>query len=326
MTRTRAIAAFFAGVLVACPVGSAGAADDYPNKPVTFVVPFTAGGSTDANARFLSRFLKDKLGQPVIVENKPGAGSLVGAEYVATSKPDGYTILYGSNTNLVTFEYIAKKHSYNPRTGLLPFHGLLIAPPTLIARSDAPFKNIAELVAYAKANPSKVNYATPGYNSSPHLAMELFMGEAGISMTHVPYKGESLAVADMLKGIVDMIFVYPQPFQGLIDDGKLRMLAVSGSKRLPNQPDVPTFADFGLPGVVYGNWAIMTLPPGTPAPIAGKLTDAFAKTLKEPEVVKFFADQGATIMPLTGKEIADFLDSERVRIKGIVTRANIQPE
>jgi tripartite-type tricarboxylate transporter receptor subunit TctC len=326
MTRTKAIAAFFAGVLFACPIGGAGAADDYPNKPVTFVVPFTAGGSTDANARFLARFLKDKLGQPVIVENKPGAGSLVGAEYVATSKPDGYTFLYGSNTNLVTFEYIAKKHSYNPRTGLLPFHGLLIAPPTLIARADAPFKNITELVAYAKANPSKINYATPGYNSSPHLAMELFMGEAGISMTHVPYKGESLAVTDMLKGIVDIIFVYPQPFQGLIDDGKLRRLAVSGSERLPNQPDVPTFADSGLPGVVYGNWAIMTLPPGTPAPIAGKLMDAFAKTLKEPEVVKFFADQGATIMPLTGKDIADFLDSERVRIKGIVTRANIQPE
>ncbi len=210
---------------------------------MTFVVPFTAGGSTDANARFLARFLKDKLGQAVIVENKPGAGSLVGAEYVATSKPDGYTILYGSNTNLVTFEYIAKKHSYNPRTGLLPFHGLLIAPPTLIARADAPFKNVTELVAYAKANPSKINYATPGYNSSPHLAMELFMGEAGISMTHVPYKGESLAVTDMLKGIVDIIFVYPQPFKGLIDDGKLRRLAVSGSERLPNQPDVPTFAD-----------------------------------------------------------------------------------
>ena len=160
---------------------------------------------------------------------------------------------------------------------MLPFHGLLIAPPTLIARADAPLKPIPELVAYPRQS-GKINYATPGYNSSPHLAMELFMAEAEISMTHVPYKGESLAVTDMLKGIVDIIFVYPQPFQGLIDDGKLRMLAVSGAERLPNQPDVPTFADSGLPGVVYGNWAIMTLPPGTPAPVASKLTDAFAKT------------------------------------------------
>jgi tripartite-type tricarboxylate transporter receptor subunit TctC len=326
MITTRIIAAVLASCLIACSIGGVGAADDYPNKPITFVVPFAAGGSTDANARFLARHLKDKLGQPVIVENKPGAGSLVGAEYVAGARADGYTFLYGSNTNLVTFEFIAKKHSYNPRTGLMPFHGLLIAPPTLIGRADAPFKTVPELVAYAKANPGKINYATPGYNSSPHLIMELFMGEAGTSMTHVPYKGESLAVADMLKGLVDIIFVYPQPFQGLIEDGKIRMLAVSGPQRLPNQPNVPTFGDVGLPGVVYGNWAIMTLPPGTPAPVVSKLTDAFDKVLKEPEVVKFFADQGATIMPLTGKAIADFLDSERVRIKGIVTRANIQPE
>ena len=326
MTMTRTIAALISAVLTTCAIGSANAADDYPNRPITFVVPFAAGGSTDANARFLARFLKDRLGQSVVIENKPGAGSLVGAEYVANAKPDGYTFLYGSNTNLVTFEYIAKKHSYNPRTGLLPFHGLLQAPPTLMARTDAPFKTVPELVAYAKANPDKVNYATPGYNSSPHLAMELFMGEAGLRMTHIPYKGESLAGADMLKGLVDIIFVYPQPFQGLIESGKLRLIGVPGAQRLPGQTDVPTFAEMGLPGVIYSNWAIMTLPPGTPAPIVAKLTDAFDKVLKEPEVAKFFADQGATLMPITGKTIADFLEGERVRIKGIVTRANIQPE
>lgn len=326
MTTRRTAAAIVAGFLALCTVGAARASDDYPNKPITFVVPFAAGGSTDANARLLARYLKDALGQPVVVENKPGAGSLVGAEFVAGARPDGYTFLYGSNTNLVTFEFIAKKHSYNPRTGLLPFHGLLIAPPTLMARTDAPFKTVAELVAYAKANPGKVNYATPGYNSSPHLVMELLMGEADISMTHIPYKGESLAGADMLKGLVDIMFVYPQPFKGLIEEGKLRLLAVSGAERLPSQPDVPTFAESGLPGVVYGNWAIMTLPPGTPAPIVNKLTGAFAKVLKEPDVIKFFTDQGATLMPITGKAITDFLDSERVRIKGIVTRANIQPE
>ena len=326
MTMTRTIAALISAVLTTCAIGSANAADDYPNRPITFVVPFAAGGSTDANARFLARFLKDRLGQSVVIENKPGAGSLVGAEYVANAKPDGYTFLYGSNTNLVTFEYIAKKHSYNPRTGLLPFHGLLQAPPTLMARTDAPFKTVPELVAYAKANPDKVNYATPGYNSSPHLAMELFMGEAGLRMTHIPYKGESLAGADMLKGLVDIIFVYPQPFQGLIESGKLRLIGVPGAQRLPGQTDVPTFAEMGLPGVIYSNWAIMTLPPGTPAPIVAKLTDAFDKVLKEPEVAKFFADQGATLMPITGKTIADFLEGERVRIKEIVTRANIQPE
>jgi tripartite-type tricarboxylate transporter receptor subunit TctC len=313
-------------LLLAACIGSAEAADDYPSRPITWVVPFAAGGSTDNYARLLARFLKEKLGQPVIVENKPGAGSIVGAEFVVGSKPDGYTFLYGSNTNLVTYEYIAKKRSYDPKIALLPFHGLQTSPPTLIARTDAPFKDVKELIAYAKANPGKVNYATPGYNSSPHIVMELLMLEAGISMTHIPYKGESIAGADMLKGLVDIMFVYPQPFLGQIEAGKLRMLAVSGAERLSGLTEVPTFAEFGLPGVVYGNWAVMTLPAGVPAPVVNKLAEAFGSVLKEPEVVKFFADQGATIMPLTGKALTDFIDRERVRIKEIVTKANIQPQ
>jgi tripartite-type tricarboxylate transporter receptor subunit TctC len=315
-----------AAFLVACLAGSASASDDYPNRPITWVVPFAAGGSTDIYARFLAKFLKDKLGQPVIVENKPGAGSIVGGEFVVGSKPDGYTFLYGSNTNLVTHEFIAKKPSYDPKTALLPFHGLQSSPPSLIARTDAPFKDLTELVAYAKANPGKVNYATPGINSSPHIVMELFMLEAGISMTHIPYKGESPAIADMLKGLVDVSFVYPLLFQGQIDEGKLRLLGVPGTQRLSNHPNVPTFAERGLPGVVYGNWAVMALPAGTPAPVVGKLTNAFAALVKEPEVIKYFADQGAAVMPLTGKPLTDFLDSERKRIKEVVTRANIQPE
>jgi tripartite-type tricarboxylate transporter receptor subunit TctC len=156
--------------------------------------------------------------------------------------------------------------------------------------------------------------------------MELFMLEAGISMTHIPYKGESLAMADMLKGIVDISFIYPQLYQGQIDDGKLRLLGVPGTQRLSSQPNMPTFAERGLPGVVYGNWAVMALPAGTPAPVVSKLTDAFAALVKEPEVIKYFADQGAIMMPLTGKALTDFLDSERVRIKEIVTKANIKPE
>ena len=315
-----------AAFLLAGFVSSARAADDYPNRPITWVVPFAAGGSTDIYARFLAKFLKDKLGQPVIIENKPGAGSIVGGEFVVNAKPDGYTFLYGSNTNLVTHEFIAKKPSYNPKTALLPFHGLQSSPPSLIARTDAPFKDLTELVAYAKANPGKVNYATPGVNSSPHIVMELFMLEAGISMTHIPYKGESLAMADMLKGLVDISFIYPQLYQGQIDDGKLRLLGVPGTQRLSSQPNMPTFAERSLPGVVYGNWAVMALPAGTPAPVVSKLTDAFAALVKEPEVIKYFADQGAVMMPLTGKALTDFLDSERVRIKEIVTKANIQPE
>lgn len=305
---------------------SSAAAQDYPNRPVTWVAPFAAGGSTDQNARFLARFLKDELGQPVLVENKPGAGGIVGAEYVVGAKPDGYTFVYGSNVILTTYEFITKRPSYDTRTALLPFHGLLIAPPTLIARADAPFKTIPELIAYAKANPGKLNYATPGPNSSPHLVMELLMAEAGIELTHIPYKGESLAVADLLKGLVDMIFVFPQPFQGHIDAGTIRMIGIPGTERLPNQPDVPTFAEFGLSNVVYGTWGVMALPAGTPAAAANKLADAFEKVLQKPEVIKYFADQGAKVLMLSGQPLLDFLDSERVKMKAIVTRAKIEPQ
>lgn len=304
----------------------ASASDNYPSRPITWVIPFAAGGSTDVNARFLANFLKDELGQPIVVENKTGAGSVVGAEAVVNAKPDGYTFLYGSNLNIVSYEYLFKKRSYDPKTALLPFHGLMASPPTLIMRADAPFKTLPELVAYAKQNPNKVNFATPGVNSSPHLVTELFMAEAGIKMTHIPYRGSAPAITDLLAGTVDIIFDFPTTLHGHLESGKLIALAVPGNERIASMPAIPTFAESGLPGVNYTTWSIMAFPAGTPRAIVDRMAVAFDRVLNKPEVKKFFADQGGTIMYLAKDELAAFIDSERVKMMSIITRANIQPE
>lgn len=306
--------------------GSGAIADNYPNRPITWIIPFAAGGSTDLNARVIAKALKEKLGQPVIIENKPGAGTIVGAEALINAKPDGYTFFYGSNTNLVNYEYLFKKRSFDPKKDLLPFHGLLMLPPTLVARGDAPYKTLPELVAYAKKNPGKVNIASPGQNSAPHLVAELFMAEADIKMTHIPYKGAAPAMADLLAGVVDIIFDFPVGVQQHIESGKLRLLAVPSPTRLPNIPDVPTFAELGLPGVNFSTWAVMVLPVGTPPDVVDRLGEAFGKSLQDPEVKKYFDEQGASLIPYTKDRLAEFLASERVKMKRIVDRAGIQPE
>lgn len=301
-------------------------AQKYPDRPITWIIPFAAGGSTDLNARVIAKALREKLGQPIIIENKPGAGTIIGAEALINAKPDGYTFFYGSNTNLVNYEYLFKKRSFDPKKDLLPFHGLLTLPPTLVARGDAPYKTLPELIDYAKKNPDKINIASPGQNSAPHLVAELFMAEAGIKMTHIPYKGAAPAMADLLAGVVDIIFDFPVGVQQHIESGKLRLLAVPSSKRLPNIPDVPTFAELGLPGVNFATWAVMVLPVGTPPDVVDTLSDAFGKSLQDAEVKKYFDDQGASLIPITKTELADFLASERIKMKQIVDRAGIQPE
>lgn len=318
--------AFLCSVAIGSALATAALAEDYPSRPITWIVPFAAGGSTDNNARVIARVLSEKIGQQVVVVNKPGAGTIVGAEFVVGSKPDGYTFFYGSNTNLVNYEFLFKKRTYDPKKDLLPFHGLLILPPTLVARSDAPYKTLPEMIAYAKANPNKINIASPGQNSAPHLVAELLMSEAGIKMTHVPYKGAGPAAIDLLAGVVDVIFDFPVTLQAHIDAGKLRSLAVTGTTRLSSDPNVPTFAELGLPGVVFGTWAVMTLPAGTPDPIVEKLADAFGKSLEAPDVKKYFDDQGATLIPYRKKQLDDFLAGERTKMKEIVERAGIQPE
>jgi tripartite-type tricarboxylate transporter receptor subunit TctC len=322
------IAAIAASAAMATAVTTTALAQqDYPSRPITWVVPFPPGGVTDSGARTVAKVLGEKLGQPVVIENKPGAGGIVGAEYVVNSKKDGYTFLYASNGSVVTYPFLYKKMSYDPKKDLIPVHGMADSPMLVMVRADTPYKTLADLIDFAKKNPGKLNYASVGQGSTQHLLAELFQKEAGIKMTHIPYKGSSPALTDMLGGTIDVMFDYPILMQPQMDAGKLRALAVSSQKRLTNLPDVKTIAEQGYPGVVFTAWATIVLPAGTPQPIVDKLAKAFGESLEDPSIVKYFADQGAGVMQGVAKEkLAKFYDDERVKMKEIVDRAGIKPE
>jgi tripartite-type tricarboxylate transporter receptor subunit TctC len=316
-----------AGALALLVVATCALAQDYPTRPVIWVVPFPPGGPTDSHSRLIARALSDKLGQPVIVENKAGAGGIVGTEYVVNAKPDGYTLLYVSSGPLVTYQFLYKKLSYDPQKALIPVRGVSESPMLMMVRADAPYKTLAEFVDYAKKNADKVNYATLGQGSTNHLIGELLQGEANIKMLPIPYKGNALALADLLAGTVDMAFDLAITMKPQIDAGKLRPLAVSGSQRLASLPDVPTFGEQGYPGVVLTVGAAIVLPAGTPQPIVDKLAEALGKALDDPGIVRYFDEQGATSMRgLAKQELADSLAQKRALVKKVVERANIQPE
>ena len=239
----------------------------------------------------------------------------------------GYTFLYASNGSVVTYPFLYKKMSYDPKKDLIPVHGMADSPMLVMVRADTPYKTLADLIDFAKKNPGKLNYASVGQGSTQHLLAELFQKEAGIKMTHIPYKGSSPALTDMLGGTIDVMFDYPILMQPQMDAGKLRALAVSSQKRLTNLPEVKTIAEQGYPGVVFTAWATIVLPAGTPQPIVDKLAKAFGESLEDPGIVKYFADQGAGVMQGVAKEkLAKFYDDERVKMKEIVDRAGIKPE
>ena len=221
------------------------AAQDYPNRPVTLVVPFPAGGIANAGGRVVAKAMSNILGQPVIVENKAGAGGIVGAEYVAHAKSDGYTLLVASNGAVVSFPFLFKKLSYDPQKDFTPVHGVSISPLMIAVRADAPYKTLAELIAYAKKNPEKINFATVGQGSAHHMLAELLQKEAGVKMTHIPYKGATSAFTDFLGGSIDLMIDYQLQLAPLVEAGKIIALGVAANERLPTMPAVTTFVEQG---------------------------------------------------------------------------------
>lgn len=304
----------------------ASVAQDYPNRALSWVVPYTAGGITDNGARFVAKVLSAKLGQPVIIDNKPGAGGIVGAEYVANSKKDGYTFLYTAN-GIVSYPFLFKKLSYNSERDFIPVHGFQSAPMLLMVRDDSPFRTLSDLIDYARKNPEKLNYATIGNGSVQNLLAELLQKEAGIKMTQVAYKGGAPALADLMAGVIDISFDFAVTMQPQMEAKKLRALAVSSDARLPNLPEIKTIAEQGYPGAVFTAWAAVVLPAGTPQLIVDRLAHAFGKALDDPTVVKYFNDQGAGSMQGMSKDkLKAFFDKERVKMKEIIDRSGIQPE
>ncbi|MDM0043340.1 tripartite tricarboxylate transporter substrate binding protein [Variovorax dokdonensis] len=310
------------GCAIALPLMSAALADAFPDKPISLVVPFPPGGPTDAMARTLAAELKDRLGQPVIVENKGGAGGNIGAEYVARATPDGQTLLFGTSGPLAINASLYRKINYDPTTSFAPVIQVGHLPNILVVHPSLQAKNVKELVAYAKANPGKLSYASSGNGASSHLAGVMFNSAAGVDILHVPYKGTGPALNDLLGGQVSMSFTDVLTAMPYVKAGKLRALGVTTAKRSQALPDVPTVAEQGYPGFDVSVFFGIVAPAGTPADRIAKINHAFAETLASPKVKELFANQGLEPAPSTTPEqLGKFIAQQKAMWAGVVKQS-----
>lgn len=284
-------------------------AQDYPTKPVTIVVPFSPGGATDIMARALSERMGVKLGQPVIVENKPGAGTVIASDYVARANPDGHTLLLAASS-LGIAPSLYKKVNYDPVKDFTPVSLVASVVHVLEVHPSVPANNVAELMAWLKANPTKGSYGSVGAGTSTHLESELFKTMAHVNMEHVPYKGSAPALLDLVSGNLNVMFDAYASSKPFINDKKVRLLAVTTSKRSKLLPDTPTVAESGLPGYEAMPWLGFIAPTGTPAPVIDKLYTTLQEILKEPAIQEKFDSLGLEIIGNKPDEFAAFLKKD----------------
>jgi tripartite-type tricarboxylate transporter receptor subunit TctC len=283
---------------------------DYPTRPIRWVVPYTPGGGTDITARIIGQWLSERLGQQFIIENKPGAGNNIGTETVVTSPPDGYTLLLVNPANAINAT-LYRKLSFNFLRDITPVAGIMRVPNVMEVNPEVPAKTVAEFIAYAKANPGKINWATSGNGTSVHLSGELFKMMTGVDLTHIPYKGSAPALTDMIAGTVQVIFDNMPPSLPHIRAGKLRALAVTTNVRSDALPDVPTVAET-VPGYEASAFYGMGVPKGTPPEIIDKLNKEVNAGLADPKIKARLAELGGMLIPGTpaefGKLVADETD------------------
>jgi len=297
----------------------------YPEKPIRLVVPFSPGGNIDLTARLMSKALTAELGQPVVVENKPGASGLIGAELVAKSEPDGYTLLLASSGSLSAAPALFPKMSLNAARDLKASRAQTNVPLVLAVNPKLEVKSVADLIAYAKAHPGKLTMASTGVGTSNHLAGELFQRVSGTTFTHVPYKGSSQALNDIVGGQVDLMFDNIPSSLGFIKSGTLRGLAVTSDKRSDSLPDLPTMAQAGVPDYEASTTTGIAMPAATPDNVAQTLDRAMAKALESAELKQSFLQMGATPINLSPAGFTQVLQSENVKWTKIISDANIVP-
>jgi tripartite-type tricarboxylate transporter receptor subunit TctC len=297
------------------------AAQDYPNRAINIIVPLAPGGGTDLLARVLAEKLREKFGQPVTVENRSGAAGNIGADAVFKAAPDGYTLLFTQPAPLVVNEAMYAKLTFEPER-FVPVALVSQQDIMLAANPKLPAKNLQELIAYAKANPGKLNFGSSGAGSAPHLAAELFSSMAGIKMVHVPYKGSGESQRATLAGDVDLTFFAFSTALRHAKAGKLRALGVGGTQRNPQAPDVPSISEV-LPGYSAASWTALVAPPETPKPMVQKLNAAVREIVKMPEVQKRLHDQGDQSYDLTPEQAEAFMREERGRWGKLVKEVGI---
>jgi tripartite-type tricarboxylate transporter receptor subunit TctC len=290
----------------------------WPTKPLRVVVPFTAGGSTDTVARIMSEKLTTRLGQPVIVDNKPGAGGAIGSDFVAKSPPDGYTLLVGTSSTVAIAPHVYKKLPYDPTRDLMPISLLGTADIIVVVNAaNVPARSVKELIAYAKANPGKVTFASGGNGSISHLLGEYFNSMAGVKTLHVPYKGDAQMVTDLIGGQVDIAFGTAVAWLPHIKSGKVVALAVTNPKRSTTMTDLPTIAEAGVPGYDAVQWFGILAPTGTPPDVVQRLSTEIRAILALPEVRTKFSELGFDVVGDTPAEFAAFVRAEDAKWKKI---------
>ncbi|MBK8322423.1 MAG: tripartite tricarboxylate transporter substrate binding protein [Betaproteobacteria bacterium] len=296
----------------------------YPERPVTIIVPFTPGGSSDITARTVAARLTETLGQTFLIENKPGANGGIGAAYVAKAKPDGYTLFVGSIGVFSINPVLYKNLPYEPNRDFDLLSVAVRTPNALVTRANFPANTVAEFVDYVKKNPGKVSFASSGTGSSDHLTAALFWQKTGTTGIHVPYKGGSAAHTDLIGGQVDASFQNLGSITNHVKGGKMKLLAVTGNARDPAVPNVPTMTEGGVPGLEVFSWQAFVAPKGLPKEVTDRLVPALIAAIKDPGVTKKFNDIGFEVVGNTPAEFGKFLNEELARWKGVVDAGGIK--
>lgn len=309
-----------AGLLVSASV----AAQQYPERPINIVVPFTPGGSSDITARTIGAKLQESLGQSIVIDNKPGANGSLGANFVKNAKPDGYTLFVGSIGVFSINEVLYKNLGYQTQKDFDLLSVAVRTPNALVTRADFPANNMKEFVDYLKKNPNKVSFASSGTGSSDHLTAALFWQKTGTTGIHVPYKGGSAAHLDLIAGNADVSFQNLGSITQHVKAGKMKLLAVTGSSRDPAAPNTPTLAEAGIPGIEVYSWQALVAPKGLPQNVKAKLVPAVQAAIKHPDTVKKFNDMGFEVVGNSPEEFDRFLTAEIAKWKQVVEQGGIK--
>ncbi len=300
-----------------------GAAAQYPTKPIRLVVPYPPGGPTDFVGRAVGAKLTELMGQTVVVDNRPGAGTVIGSELIARAAPDGYNLLFGTGGGTFLTPLILPKVPYDPQKDFAPVAMLVMSPQVLVVHPSTGANSVKELIAVAKAKAGQLNYSSVGTGTSPHLGGELFKSLAGVDIVHVPYKGTAPGMTDLIAGRVQLAFSSIPTVLTHVQAGRLRMLGTGGLKRSVALPDIPPIADT-LPGFELVTWYAVFAPTGTPVAIINRLNTEIGKVLKDPDTQKRFGDQGLEPVVMTPQELKRYTENDVVRWTRLIKAANIK--
>ncbi len=325
MLRQLTLIAAASSLLALAPVAAQDPAADYPNRPVRIIVSNPAGGGIDTVTRVVAERLTHKLGQPIVIENRGGAGGNIGTEAVYTAAPDGYTLAASEPAALTTNIFMYKKLGFDPAK-MEPVALLGTFPNTLLVKNDFPAKTVQEFIAYVKKNSGKVNYASQGIGTTSHLTAELYNSLAGVKMVHVPYRGTAPALNDIVAGHVDLIFMQLSSALKLHDGKRARILAVTTDKRIPILKDMPTMIEAGIPNFVSDTWNAISAPPGTPPAIIAKLNKAINDAMDDPEAEKRFADLQIIKLGGSPADMRKLIQDDTRRWGEVIKRAGITAE